>query len=870
MLTASEIKEKFIKYFENKDHKHLPSSSLVPHNDPSVLLTTAGMLQFKPIMFGLEAPTYKRAVTYQKCCRTTDLDNVGKTPRHHTFFEMLGNFSFGDYYKREIISWAWDFITNELKLPIDKLSVTVHHKDTEAYDIWNKEMGIPEDKIVKLDDKDNFWAAGETGPCGFCSEIYYDRGIEYGDGTPDEKAGSESDRFLEFWNLVFMEFNRKEDGTLDPLPSKNIDTGMGLERITSILQNVETNYDIDSFKTIIAKIEEISGKKYGRHDKSDLYFKIIADHVRATTYLVADGVRPGNAGREYVLRRIIRRAVRYGRLLEINRQFIHEIIPVVVEQGKKYYPELTEKYDNILKIVSREEELFSRTLNNGIKILNKTIENTKNSGQKIISGKDAFELYDTYGFPLELTMEIGLENGLEVDEIAYKEEMKKQIDRAREAHNSSNLNDVAVQMNLDNIAPTQFIGYEEYKTESKVLSVSFQKEKGEIAFIVDKTPAYAESGGQASDKGDVIVDGQNYKIKNVQKVGDYFVHVIDSEEDIISKDDTVIISVETSSRINTARHHSVTHLLHQALKDVLGDHVKQAGSLVNEFQTRFDFSHPSALTKDEILKIEELVNLKILENMPVTTEVMDIDDAKKSGAVAMFGEKYGAKVRVLTMGDFSKEFCGGTHVRMTGDIGFFRIIGEEAISAGIRRVTGVAGLAAYKQMKEEEMIISELSSKFKVPAKDVVSRVEKLQSSLNDLERELTNLKQTVALGQVKELTQKVKEVSGIKFIAEKVDIDDMKGLKSAAEDLLNRLDHEAVVVLASVIDNKACFVAVVEKSLTKKGINAGNIIKNIGQITGSKGGGKPENAQAGGGVDIDKIPQALQEVEVSLSMISV
>lgn len=869
MLTASEIKEKFIKYFEDKDHKHLPSSSLVPHNDPSVLLTTAGMLQFKPIMFGLEAPTYKRVTTYQKCCRTTDLDNVGKTPRHHTFFEMLGNFSFGDYYKREIINWAWEFITKEIKLPVDKLMVTVHHKDTEAYDIWNKEIGVSEDKIVKLDDKDNFWAAGETGPCGFCSEIYYDRGVEYGDGTPDEKAGSESDRFLEFWNLVFMEFNRKEDGSLEQLPSKNIDTGMGLERITSILQHVQTNYDIDSFKTIMNKIEEISGKKYGENEKNDLYFKIIADHIRATTYLVADGVRPGNAGREYVLRRIIRRAVRYGRLLEINKPFLHEIIPVVVEMGKKYYPELTEKYDNIIKVVSREEELFNRTLTNGIKILNKIIESTKAANQTVISGKEAFELYDTYGFPLELTTEIAIENNLEVDEVSYKEEMKKQVERAREAHNSTSLNDVAVQMNLDNIIPTQFTGYEEYRTEATVLSVSYSKEKSEIAFILDKTPAYAESGGQASDKGEVVIDEQSFKLKNVQKVGDYFVHVIDSEEDILNKGDKVTVSVEDSSRINTARHHSVTHLLHKALKVVLGDHVKQAGSLVNENQTRFDFSHPAALTKEEILEIEELVNQKILENLPVSTDVMDINDAKKSGAVAMFGEKYGAKVRVLTMGDFSKEFCGGTHVRRTGDIGFFRIIGEEAISAGVRRLIGVAGLAAYRYMKEEEKIISELSSKFKVPSKDVVGRVEKLQTSLSDLEKEFAQLKQTVALGQVKELVGKVKEVSGVKYIAEKVNIDDMKGLKSAAEDLLNRLG-DAAVVLASVIDGKACFVSVVSKDLTKKGISAGNIIKAVGQITGSKGGGKPENAQAGGGADIDKIDIALAEVEKTLSAVSV
>jgi alanyl-tRNA synthetase len=861
LLTASEIREKFIKYFEEREHKHLPSSPLVPHNDPSVLLTTAGMLQFKPIMFGLETPTYKRVTTYQKCCRTTDLDNVGKTPRHHTFFEMLGNFSFGDYYKREIIKWAWEFIINELKIPFEKLSVTVHHKDQESYDIWNKEMGIPDNKIVKLDDKDNFWAAGETGPCGFCSEIYYDMGPEYGDGTPDEKAGSESDRFLEFWNLVFMEFNRKEDGSLEQLPAKNIDTGMGLERVTSIVQGVASNFDIDTFAAIMKKIEEISGKKYGEDKKSDLHFKIIADHIRATVYLIADGVRPGNVSREYVLRRIMRRAVRYGRLLEIHKPFLHELIPVVVELGKDAYPELLENYDKIVKIVSQEEELFSRTLNNGIKILTKIIENLNTNQGKTISGKDAFELYDTYGFPLELTVEIATENGLEVDENEYKEEMKKQVSRAREAHNSGSLNDTAVQMNLENIPPTVFTGYEEYKTTAEVLSVSYDPEKKELAFIVDKTPAYAESGGQVSDKGDVTYGGQTFKLKNVQKVGDYFVHVIEAEKSVFDKGAKLEISVEFSTRINTARHHSVTHLLHQALKDVLGTHVKQAGSLVNENLTRFDFAHPAALTKEEILKIEELVNMKIMENLPVTTEVMDIDQAKKSGAVAMFGEKYGAKVRVLTMGDFSKEFCGGTHVQRTGDIGSFRIIGEEAISAGSRRVTGIAGLAAFHYQKEEENIIQSLVAKFKVPSKDILARVEKLQANISELEREYANLKQNAALGQVKELANKVRQHNGISFLAERVDIQDMKALKSAADDLLNRMGS-GVVVLGSIIDGKVNFTAVVSRDLVTRGISAGNIVKSIGQLTGSKGGGKPEAAQAGGGTVTEKLEEALGEVE--------
>lgn len=861
MLTASEIREKFIKYFEEREHKHLPSSPLVPHNDPTVLLTTAGMLQFKPIMFGLEAPTYKRVVTYQKCCRTTDLDNVGVTPRHHTFFEMLGDFSFGDYYKREIIQWSWEFVIKELGIPFEKLSVTVHHKDQESYEIWHKEMGLPENKVIKLGDKDNFWAAGETGPCGFCSEIYYDMGPEYGDGTPDEKAGSDSDRFLEFWNLVFMEFNRKEDGTLESLPAKNIDTGMGLERVTAIVQGVASNFDIDTFAAIMKKIEEISGKKYGKDKKFDLNFKIIADHIRATVYLIADGVRPGNLGREYVLRRIMRRAVRYGRLIEIQKPFLHELIPVVVDLGKDAFPELIERYDHIVKTVRLEEELFSRTLNNGLKILNKIIDNFKVNQGNTISGKDAFELYDTYGFPLELTIEIATENGLKVDEAEYKEEMNKQVNRAREAHNSGSLNDVAVQMNLDNIPPTEFTGYQEYKTEAKVLAASFDPEKKELAFIVDKTPAYAESGGQVSDKGEVIYGEQTFKLKNVQKIGDYFVHVIEASEPVFAKDAELTISVEFSSRTNTARHHSVTHLLHQALKDVLGSHVKQAGSLVNDSLTRFDFAHPSALTKEEIRKIEELVNIKIMENLPVTTDVMPIEEAKKSGAVAMFGEKYGAKVRVLTMGDFSKEFCGGTHVQRTGDIGSFRIISEEAISAGFRRVTGIAGLPAYYYQKEEENIIHLLVTKFKVPPKDILQRVEKLQATITELEKEYTGLKQNAALGQVRELADKVQVVNGIKYLAERVDIQDMKALKSAADDLLNRMSS-GVVVLGTVIDGKVNFTAVVSKDLVAKGISAGNIVKSIGLLTGSKGGGKPEAAQAGGGTITDKLTDALKEVE--------
>lgn len=860
MLTTNQIRDKYINFFKNKGHKHIPSSSLIPHNDHSLLLTTAGMLQFKPIMFGLEAPTVTRATTYQKCCRTTDLDNVGRTPRHHTFFEMMGNFSFGDYYKREAIAWAWEFISKELALPLEKLNITVHHKDQEAYDIWHNEMGIPDERIVKLDDKDNFWAAGETGPCGFCSEIYYDTGLENGNGDPNEKAGSESDRFLEFWNLVFMEFNRKEDGSLEQLPAKNIDTGMGLERMASVMQSVKSNFDIDSFKTLIEEIEKISTKKYGENKKDDIYFKIIADHLRATTYLISDGVKPGNVGREYVLRRIMRRAIRYGRLLEIHDKFLTKLMPLVVEQGKAYHAQLVEKYDDILKTIANEEEAFNRTLNNGMKILNKAIDNLKAKNLTQLSGKEVFELYDTYGFPVELTIEIAEEHNLTVNTEEYKKEMEKQVERARQAHDSSSLNDTAVQMDLDGLSATIFTGYEECSTNSKVLVTSYNKDKKELAFILEKTCAYAESGGQASDKGNVTFKGQTFDLKNIQKVGDFFVHVIEVDEKVFDKNDQLTVNINTSSRVSTARHHSVTHLLHQALKDVLGTHVKQAGSLVNENFSRFDFSHPNALTKEELNKIELLVNQKILENLPVVTNVLDIEEAKKSGAVAMFGEKYGAVVRVLSMGEYSKEFCGGTHVNRTGDIGSFRIITEEAISAGVRRITSLAGLSAYNYAKEQEEVIQTLASKFKVPTKEILGRVEKQQATISEIEKELGNMKESMALAQVKELVNKSINVNGVKLIAEKVSISDAKSLKTASEDLLNRISS-GVVVLGALIDGKVSFSCNVSKNLTPK-VSAGNIIKAIAPVVGGRGGGKPDSAQSGGGTEVGKIDEALEMVK--------
>lgn len=862
MFSSKEIKEKYINFFKSKGHKHLPSSSLIPHNDPTVLLTTAGMLQFKPIMFGVEHTNEKRVTTYQKCCRTTDLDNVGKTPRHHTFFEMLGNFSFGDYYKKEAIFWAWEFVTEHLKIPVSKLSVTVHYKDKEAYDIWNKEVGLSEDKIVKLGDDDNFWAAGETGPCGFCSEIYYDMGEEYGNGDINEKAGSSSNRFLEFWNLVFMEFNKKEDGTLSPLPSKNIDTGMGLERITAILQGVETNFDTDIFKDLLNKIEEISGKKYKNSREDDVYFKIIADHIRATVHLIADGVIPGNIGRDYVLRRIIRRAIRYGKMLGIEKSFLNELVPSVIEYGKEYYKELYEKKEHINKTIQKEEELFNKTLNNGMKILNKNIISLKEKNINVLSGKVAFELYDTYGFPFELTCEIAQENNLTVNKEEYDIEMNQQIKRAKESHNIHTLNDVAVQLNLENIPPTVFTGYSEFRTTSKVLATNFDKEKNIIVFVLDRTCAYAESGGQVSDKGQIDINGKIYELIDVQKIGDYFLHVINSNEDILKVGDIVTISIESEIRKSTARHHSVTHLLHQALKDVLGLHVKQAGSLVNENFTRFDFSHNSPMTKDEIRRVEEIVNRKILENLDVKAEIMDIEEAKKSGAIAMFGEKYGKKVRVLSMGDYSKEFCGGTHVNRTGDIGLFRIISEEAISSGVRRIVGIAGLEFYRTSKKEEEIIQNLSLKFKVPKEEIIERVEKLHDELKFKEKEISNLKEKLALIQSKELINNTKEINNIKYIAQKVDILDNKTLKNISDDLLNKLQTGIILLISVSEDDKIYAICSVSNDLISKGLNAGSVIKLISPLLGAKGGGKANFAQAGGGNQINNINFAISKFE--------
>ncbi|MEZ0371976.1 MAG: alanine--tRNA ligase, partial [Candidatus Sericytochromatia bacterium] len=682
-LTAAEIRHKFISYFEGKDHKHLPSSSLIPYNDPTVLLTTAGMLQFKPIMFGTEKPAYPRATTSQKCFRTTDLDNVGFTARHHTFFEMLGNFSFGDYYKKEVIPWAWDFLTVELGIPSEKLSVTVYTDDDEAADIWHTAVGIPKDRIFRCGEDTNFWAAGDTGPCGPCSEIYYDMGEHLDKGlTP----GHDDDvRFLEVWNLVFMEFNRQADGSLVPLPAKNIDTGMGLERIASVVQGKASNYGTDLLQAIINQIKPMAGPDAASHERYDVALNVIADHSRASTMLIGDGVTPGNEGRGYVLRRILRRAIRFGHLIGIGESFLFQLVPTIVGLYPNY-PELKPKQEQIAEAIKIEEERFQKTISRGMKKLEEALAEVRASGKDVIPGEVAFELYDTYGFPLELTREIGEEQGLKVDFDGYKAAMQQQVERARAAARSN----LDIGAGVVGYAPTRFLGYEHLEHSCQVLAVLETNSEELRRVVLEQTPFYAESGGQVSDHGALFAGAHRFEVVDVQKVGDVVVHVVQGESwEHLRAGSEVHCQVTASIRRETMKHHSVTHLMHKALKEVLGESVAQAGSEVTHLQTRFDFNYNKALSQEEILRIEELVNEQIMLNLPVQTQVLPVDQARESGAVAMFGEKYGDLVRVVAMGDFSKEFCGGTHVPATGTIGAFKIVGEEAIAAGVRRITAV-------------------------------------------------------------------------------------------------------------------------------------------------------------------------------------
>lgn len=854
-LSASEIRQQFIQFFESKGHQHLPSSPLIPYNDPTVLLTTAGMLQFKPIMFGTEKPVHSRVTTHQKCFRTTDLENVGFSPRHHTFFEMLGNFSFGDYYKAEVIPWAWEFLTEVLGLPQEKLHVTVYQTDDEAYDLWHEKVGIPAERMYRLGDDTNFWAAGETGPCGPCSEIYYDLGPSMDKGQTLHPGHDDDNRYLEVWNLVFMEFDRQPDGSLKPLPAKNIDTGMGLERITSVLQGKSSNYDTDLIQTIVSHIKPLAPAGAESHARYTVALQVIADHARSAVMLIGDGVQPGNEGRGYVLRRIIRRAVRFGQMIGMTDNFLYTLIPTILDLYT-IYPELAQKQEIIHETILNEEERFSKTLSRGTKRLEDVLAELKSRGIKVVPGEAAFELYDTYGFPLELTLEIAQEQDFDVDKAGYKLAMQAQVERARSASRSN----LDLGAGVVGFEPTAFLGYDATQSEVEVLAVLETNVEHLRRVVLKSTPFYAESGGQVSDHGALFAGAHRYEVVDVQKVGEVVVHVVQAEDwEALEKASTVNAMVEASMREETMKHHSVAHLLHQALKDVLGAQVAQAGSAVNHAQVRFDFNLNRPMTAEEILRVEERVNDQIMRNLPVHTSILPIEEARNSGAVAMFGEKYGEKVRVVSMGEYSSEFCGGTHVSATGTIGSFKIIAEEALAAGVRRVVGVAGRQAYIYSSQNEALLRTLSQDLKTPFENIPERVMKLQQTLKTQEKAIKALKSELALQQVGALAKQFKVHGDIHYLATQVDVPDMGALKQIAENLKG-YKPQAVVVLGAEMDGKVGIVAAVSKNISTH-IKAGELVKVLSPLVGAKGGGKPEFAQAGGGDQ----PAGLMELNARL-----
>lgn len=874
MLTGKEIRQMFIKYFEDKGHTHVASSSLVPYNDPTLLFTNAGMNQFKDVFLGLEKRDYTRATTSQKCVRAggkhNDLDTVGRTARHHTFFEMLGNFSFGDYFKREAITNAWNFLTEELKLPKDKLYITIYNDDDEAHDLWREIADVPEERIIRLGEKDNFWQMGETGPCGPCSEIHIDRGAEHACNHPDGCALGvcDCDRWLEIWNLVFMQYNRDENGVMTPLPRPSIDTGMGLERITSVMQNVNSNYDTDLIYPLIEKVEEISGQTYHR-DHRGFPFRVIADHARSCTFLICDGVLPSNEGRGYVLRRILRRAVRFGKALGIEGPFLYKFSAKVVELMGEDYPELVEKLSFIEKVIKTEEERFQMTLSDGIRIVNDNIARLKAEGKTEIDGATAFMFYDTYGFPIDLTQDMAEEAGMTVDEKGFEAAMQTQRELSKKSKKDITAWDLAftVKEQLGDLDKTTFVGYEQLTVETTLAGmiadgqkITEAEEGQEVYVVLPTTPFYAMSGGQVGDHGEICGATGKIVVDQTEKMpdGKYVHHGV--VRGTIDVGETVTAQVDLTTRQATARNHTATHLLHKALREVLGDHVHQAGSSVDAQRLRFDFSHMSAVTPEELAQVEQKVNEVILQAIPVTIFETGIEEAKKLGFTALFGEKYGDIVRCVQAGDYSMELCGGTHVGNISQIGLFKIVSEGAVAAGVRRIEAVTGMGAYQYALQKEQLVAELSRTLKSAEKDIVTRVEQLGAQNKELEKEIAQLHAAASKNQVDGLLNQVKEVSGIKVLACEVEAADMNSLRDMTDMFRDKLGS-GVVVLGAKSDNGVNLVVAATKDLTKRGIHAGNMIKEIAKVTGGGGGGRPDMAQAGG-KDYSKLADALALTE--------
>ena len=864
-LGTNEIRKRFLDFFESKGHYVGKSSSLIPNNDKSLLLINSGMAPLKNYFSGVEVPPSKRMSTCQKCIRTGDIENVGKTARHGTFFEMMGNFSFGDYFKTEAITWAWEFIREHLEIPEDKLWVTVYLDDDQAHDFWEKEIGVPADRIVRLGKDDNFWEIG-LGPCGPCSEIYFDRGEKYGCGSPDCKPGCDCDRYLEFWNLVFTQFDRQEDGTYPELANKNIDTGMGLERMACIMQDVDNIFEIDTIKYIIQGIEELANIKYGEDDKKDVSVRIITDHMRAMSFLIADGVLPSNEGRGYVLRRLLRRAARHGKLLGIKEDFLYKLYDRVKEVSGEAYPELVEKESYVKKVIKIEEEKFNETLDQGVEILNGYIAELKEANETVLSGDKAFKLYDTYGFPLDLTEEILEEQGFGIDEEGFHKEMEEQRQRARADRGA--MEDEGWKEDplstLDESVASTFDGYKNLNVSGKVTAIVKEDEiveminEGEKAIIVlNETSFYAEGGGQAGDIGTLENEDAIFEVVDTRKGANNTIkHIGFVKKGQIKVSDALESKVNKEVRMASARNHTATHLLHEALKEVLGDHVNQAGSLVTPERLRFDVTHFEPISKEELKAVEEKVNKAILDALEVNCEIMNINDAKEKGAMALFGEKYGNEVRVVSMGDYSVELCGGTHLTNTSQVGLFKILSEGGVAAGVRRIEAITGRAVYNYLKEKEEIISNVCSNLKTKEDSLSQKVTSLIEENKSLSKELHDMKTKMSLQAVDSVLDSKLDVNGVNLVTTKFEGMDMNTLKEVADNLRDKL-VSGVVVLANTTDDKLNLVATATKDAVDKGVHCGNIVKSIAQIAGGKGGGRPNMAQAGA-PDVSKVDEAL------------
>ena len=866
----NELRELFLKFFETKGHLRLPSFSLVPQNDKSVLLINAGMTPMKPWFKGEEEPPCKRVCTCQKCIRTGDIENVGKTARHGTYFEMLGNFSFGDYFKHEAIAWSWEFLTSPewVGLEADRLYPSVYESDDEAWNIWHDEIGIPAEKIFRFGKEDNFWEHG-SGPCGPCSEIYYDRGPEYGCGKPGCTVGCDCDRYIEIWNNVFSQFDNDGHNNYTELKQKNIDTGMGLERLACVCQNVDSLFDVDTVMNITHKVSELTGAHYGESYQRDVSLRVITDHIRSATFMICDGILPSNEGRGYVLRRLLRRAARHGKLLGVNEPFLYQVVDTVVHENECQYGDLREKQSYITKVIRTEEENFARTIDGGIRIYNEMLAGHKERGETVFSGADAFKLYDTFGFPIDLTAEMAAEAGMTVDEDAFKALMTEQKERAREARKAlGDLGWAGVEFGKD-MPATEFMGYDHDTVEgAKVLAIVVEGEQVEeivsgmdAMVVLDKTPFYAEMGGQVADHGVLTAEGVVFTVSDVQKnKGGKFMHYGKLAEGSLSVGDTVTAAIDTERRAAIRRAHSATHLLDAALTKVLGDHVHQAGSLVEPDRLRFDFTHFEAITPDELNRVEDMVNDAILEGMDITTEELPIAEAKARGAVATFGEKYGQTVRVVTMGDFSMELCGGTHLDNTAKAGPFRIKSESSVASGVRRIEATTGKATLEEMRHSRGMLTRAAQFFKSAPETLVERLEQQAAEMKTLRQALEKFKSEASMGEAKQILASAKTVDGLHIIT-----GTRQGVDAAAlrvmGDFLRDKDPAVVGVLASVQGEKVTFLAVCGKEAVARGVKAGDLVKAVSAICGGKGGGKPDSAM-GGGTELLKVDDALAAVD--------